>query len=226
MTGAVRTPVRIDFVADVICPFCWVGWARLKRALKERPLIAPQIVWRAFQLDPTTPPEGIDRKAYLAAKFPEPGRVEGMHRNIEDMGRGEGLEFRFDAIPRTPNTVGAHQVILWAAAEDKQDAAVEALFKAYFHDGRDIGDPETLAAIAGEVGMDPAAAARRLAEGEDAALIGQAYRSAAQAGITGVPFYIFDQKVGLPGAQPPETILAALEQAQKTAAVRPAGPAA
>src|SRR3569623_398152 len=184
MTGAVRTPVRIDFVADVICPFCWVGWARLKRALKERPLIAPQIVWRAFQLDPTTPPEGVDRKAYLAAKFPEPGRGEGMHRNIEALG------------------------------------------KAYFHDGRDIGDPAVLAAIAGEGGMDPAAAARRLAEGEDAALIGQAYRSAAQAGLTGVPFYIIAQKVGLPGAQPPETILAALEQAQKTAAVRPAGPAA
>jgi predicted DsbA family dithiol-disulfide isomerase len=212
------TPYRVDFVADVICPYCWIGWARLKRALAQRPKLKPEIVWRPFQLDPTTPPEGRDRKAHMAAKFPDTARLEQMHRQIADMGRDEGIEFRFDAIERAPNTSAAHRLVLWSMSEGRQDAVIDALFTAYFHDGKDIGDHAVLADIATACGMDGEVIARSLAHGQDETLIDQTQRAAAQAGITGVPFYIFDQKLGLSGAQPLTTVLDAMDQAARAPA--------
>lgn len=204
--------LRIDFVADVVCPFCWIGWARLKRALAGRPALDPDIVWRPFQLAPDLPPEGMDRKTYLEAKF-APGVLADMQARILDMGKGDGLEFRFGAIERSPNTSRAHRVILWAAAEGQLDAAADAMFAAYFRDGRDIGDAKVLAQIAHEAGLDAGEILRRLAADLDAELIRAAHIGAVRAGVAGVPFYVFGERIGLSGAQEPAALISALDRA-------------
>jgi len=168
------------------------------------------IRWRPFQLDPTIPPEGKNRRAYLEGKFGSPERIRQMHENVAAAGRGEGIPFAFDRIAISPNTLDAHRLIRWSGEAGPQDGIVEALFNAYFLEGRNIGDRGVLAEIAAENGMDRDAVAARLSSDEDRELVRGEISEAQRIGVTGVPTFILDGRYGLVGAQPAGEIAAAL----------------
>ena len=203
--------MRVDIVSDAICPWCFIGKRRFERALAELPAGTVEINWRPFQLNPDMPRDGMDRADYLRAKF---GDASGGRRydQVIDAGREEGIAFDFDAIKRTPSTLDAHRLIRYAGARERQDEVVEALFRAYFTAGRNIGDPAVLAAIAGEAGLDPQAAATYLASEDDVAAVRAEDDFARQVGIHGVPCFIFERKYAISGAQPPEVFRQVVEK--------------
>jgi predicted DsbA family dithiol-disulfide isomerase len=209
--------MQIDVVSDTICPWCFIGKRRLARALLERPDMEFDVRWRAFRLDPTVPPEGVERKAYLRAKFGDGERPKAMSEAIRAAGQSEDIAFAFDRIARTPNTVDSHRLIRWAGGAGLQDEMVEALFKAYFEDGRDIGDIDVLVEIAGDTGMDTALVADLLEEGADREIIEREDALAHRMGISGVPTFIFANKYALSGAHDPETLLEVIDKAAKEA---------
>ena len=204
--------IRIDIVSDVACPWCYVGKRRLETALASRPDIEADIHWRPYMLDPTIPKEGYPRKAYMTSKFGSAERATEMFDRVSAEAEREGLAFDMDAITVSPNTLDAHRLIHWAAAEGVQDAMKEALLKAFFVDARDVGDRDVLVEIAEAVGLDGAAIRAKLATDEDVALIEAEIAEARQIGVTGVPCFIVDRRVGLSGAQPPEAILETIDR--------------
>lgn len=203
-------PLAIDVVSDVVCPWCYLGKRRLERALSLAG-VDSTVRWRPFRLDPTIPPGGLDRHEYLTKKFGSVEAVAPAHARLTALGKEEGIDFRFDRITRSPDTVDAHRVIRWAGA-DRQDAMVERLFRAYFTEGRDIGDQEVLAALAGDVGLDATAIARRLATDEDRAEVEAEIDNAYRIGVTGVPGFILDGRYAVMGAQPAKTLADAIAQ--------------
>jgi predicted DsbA family dithiol-disulfide isomerase len=207
------SPLIVDVVADVVCPWCYLGWRRVKAAVALRPAARAQLVWRPYQLDPSIPEAGTDRKAYLAAKFRDPERLRQVHDALVSGGAEDGITFRFDLIEKSPNTNAAHRLIRWAFGAGVQDLVVEALFAAYFTEGRDIGDPMVLADIAGKAGMERLTVLQLLSEDADKAAVDQEHSLAVQGGVTGVPFVIFGGKVAVVGAEAPEHVLRALDQA-------------
>jgi predicted DsbA family dithiol-disulfide isomerase len=208
----------IDVVSDTICPWCFIGKRRLARALAERPDLEFDVRWRAYRLDPTVPAEGVDRKAYLKAKFGDGDRPRAMSEAIRQAGESEEIAFAFDRILKTPNTVDSHRLIRWAGGAGLQDEMVEALFKAYFEEGRDIGDIDVLVEIASETGMDTALVADLLEEGADREIIEREDALAHKMGITGVPTFIFANKYAVSGAHDPETLLELIDKVVKEAA--------
>jgi predicted DsbA family dithiol-disulfide isomerase len=206
--------IPVDVVSDVVCPWCFIGKRRLGRALGLRPGTPVAVRWRPFQLDPTIPAGGVDRTAYLTGKFGSAERIGEMHQRIAELGRAEGIAFDFGAIRMSPNTLDAHRLIRWAAQAGQQDAVVEALFRAYFEEGRNIGDADVLADIAAAVGLPRQEIAKRLAGDEDKAAVQQEIAMAGELGIRGVPFFIFDSRYAVSGAEAPETLAAALESAE------------
>jgi predicted DsbA family dithiol-disulfide isomerase len=194
----------IDIVSDVVCPWCYVGKRRLEAALATRPDLSVEIVWHAFQLNPGMPEKGMDRGDYLATKFGSPDRAASIYNDIEQAGATEGIEFAFDAIKRTPNTINAHRLILLAGRHDVQDAVVELLFCRYFLAGVDIGDPRQLIAIAAEAGIDEAAARAYLESDEGVEEVTSEDRQMRHIGVTGVPCFIIDKRFAISGAQAPE----------------------
>jgi predicted DsbA family dithiol-disulfide isomerase len=206
--------MQIDIVSDVICPWCFIGKRRLEKALALRPEVEPAITWRPFQLNPTMPEEGMERRAYLAAKFGDDAHAERIYANVGEAGSSVGIPFAFDRIRRTPNTRDAHRLIRYAAQSDRADIVVEALFHAYFIDGRDIGNHDTLAEIAGEAGLDGAAAARWLASPAERDDVLAEDRSARRLGINAVPCFIFERHYAVSGAQEPEFFLPVFDLVQ------------
>lgn len=212
-----RAPLTIDVISDVVCPWCYVGKRRLEGALAmtDTPVT---IHWRPFQLDASIPPEGKSRRDYLEQKFGSLERVGAMHEHIAKLGAEVGIPFAFDRIQVSPNTLDAHRLIRWAAAPVLQDSIVEALFRAYFIEGRNIGDRNVLADIAGSVGMDRKSVAERLASDEDRAEVQADIVGAQRIGVTGVPTYILANRYGLVGAQPVEELAQAFAKvAEETA---------
>jgi predicted DsbA family dithiol-disulfide isomerase len=204
-------PFQVDFVGDVVCPWCFLGWTRLKRALAMRPGLDALVAWRPYQLQFDIPAEGLPYAAFMAGLFPDPERRRAMDQRLTELGAEEGLDFRFDLIPRRPNTNAAHRVIRWAGLEGGRVA--EAVMKAHFTEGRDVGDPAVLADIAGRHGLDPAAVRSRLAAGEDVMAVDQECVAASRAGVTGVPFMIFAGRVALAGAEAADRIVMAIDKA-------------
>ena len=206
----------LDIVSDVICPWCFIGKRRLERALAQAPQPDLQIGWRPFQLNPDMPAEGMARDAYLLAKF---GDAKGgrMYDHVRTAGAEEGIAFAFERIQRTPNTIKPHRLIRRAGVAGKQDAMVEAVFRAYFLDGEDLSDDATLIRIAHAAGLDPTETAAYLAGEEDAAEIRAEDAFARQVGINGVPCFIVDRKFALSGAQPPEAFLEIFSLARREA---------
>jgi len=194
--GAMR---RIDVISDVICPWCWIGKRQLERALTlvETPFA---VHWRPYQLNPDMPAEGVERAAYRAAKFGSEERGRELDANVADAGRAVGLEFRHDLMLRTPNTIAAHRLMRWAG--ERQDDLAEALFRAYFQEGQDVGDHATLAAIAAGAGLDGAAAF--LASEEHLAEVQAEDATFRRIGISGVPSFAVDGQVMFSGAYPAE----------------------
>lgn len=205
--------MRIDIVSDTICPWCFVGKRRLERAITERPGLAFEISWRPFQLNPDMPGAGMDRDAYMEAKFGA-GGAGRFYQVIATAGGGEGIDFAFATMTRVPNTIDSHRLIRWAESAGVQDAVVEALFREYFLESADIGKPEVLIRVAREAGMDADLVAGLLAGNDDKKLVADEDKMARAMGITGVPCFIIDQKYAIVGANEPAAFLEIFDRAQ------------
>jgi predicted DsbA family dithiol-disulfide isomerase len=210
-------PLVIDVVSDVVCPRCYLGKRRLEKALagQNEPIV---IRWRPYQLDPTIPAGGIERAAYIRNKFGDESRIAPAHERLRALGAPVGIDFAFDKIKRSPNTLGAHRLIRWAGASGHQDAVVDRLFKLYFEQGRDIGDRPLLLEVAGECGMDRRAVETLFDQGADVEEVRAEIEQAQQLGVTGVPFFIFASRLGVPGAQEVEVLEKAIAQARQAMA--------
>jgi predicted DsbA family dithiol-disulfide isomerase len=210
--------VRIDYVFDTVCPWCYVGKRRFERALAQRPGARVSVHWRPFLLNPDLPPEGIDRRTYLDRKFGGPARVQRVHASVEAAGRGEGIIFDFDRITRTPNSLNSHRMIRQAIASGRESEAVEAVFRAYFCDGLDIGDIDVLTALGAGLGLDRLALRDHLeSETEVATVLGDNAR-AHRLGVNGVPCLIIDNQYALAGAQEPDILLRLIDIAREAEA--------
>ncbi|MCU0827149.1 MAG: DsbA family oxidoreductase [Tabrizicola sp.] len=197
--------IRLDIFSDPVCPWCYVGKANLDRALADHPDHLFQIQWHPFQLNPDLPPEGVAKRAYLEAKFGGKARVDAIHERLREVARAAGVEMDPDKPQRMPNTLNAHRLIHWAGIEGCQPEIVHRLMRAYWTEGRDIGDLDTLAAIAGEGGMDQAATLRLLHSDADADDIAARDADARHKGVNSVPTFLIAQQYVVSGAQPPET---------------------
>jgi predicted DsbA family dithiol-disulfide isomerase len=219
--GAAQTAAsvgsRIDIVSDAICPWCYIGKRQLERALA---LLAPEglhfsVHWNPFQLNPDMPKGGRDRVAYRAVKFGSAERARELDERVASAAAGVGLSFRQDLMLRTPNTLDAHRLIWLAGKEGVQDAAMEAVFAAYFTQGRDIGDSAVLADCAAEAGMDRASVAEFLAGNVAANEMLAADRAAREASVNGVPAFFLDGYSLFSGAMPADTMAGALRTGQQ-----------
>jgi predicted DsbA family dithiol-disulfide isomerase len=210
--------MQIDIVSDTICPWCFIGKRRIERALAERPNIAFEVHWRPYRLDPTIPPEGVDRRAYLKARFGDDPGVQSRGELIRAEGTSEGIVFAFDKIERTPNTLDSHRLVRWAASTGVQNDVVEKLFAAYFEQGRDVGDRNVLTEIAAAAGMDATIVRDLFEKDADRALIEREDMLAHEMGISGVPTFIFDSRLLISGAREPDVLLRVIDKAAETAA--------
>ncbi len=209
-----RTRLSVDIVSDVMCPWCYVGQKRLEKALGQVPDIDIDIHWRPFQLDPTLPPEGKDRRQYLSEKFGGDERAKTIYQSIKDAGEAEGIPFDFEAIELSPNTLDAHRLIRWAssAGEGVQNRLARRLFQLYFEEGGNIGDHKVLVEAAKAVGMDAAIVESLLATDSDREAVQSEIATANQMGISGVPCFLIEGKYAVMGAQDPDTLANALRQ--------------
>ena len=196
--------IRLDIFSDPVCPWCYIGKAYLDRALAARGDHPFAIEWQPFQLNPDMPAGGMDRASYLERKFGGKAQAVQIYARVEAAARAAGLVIDFANIPRIPNTLDAHRLIHWAGLEARQTPMKAALMQAYWRDGRDIGDLETLADIAGEVGLDRAAMARLLASDADRDAIAARDTHARERGVNAVPTFVIADRHVLSGAQPPE----------------------
>ncbi|KQS79566.1 disulfide bond formation protein DsbA [Rhizobium sp. Leaf384] len=205
--------VTVDVVSDVVCPWCYLGKARLDKAIAE---LASEILvtvnWRPYQLNPDLPPEGVDHKAHLAAKLGGHEAVARAHQTLTALGHADGVVFDFDAVTVSPNTLDAHRLIRWAQAEgaDVQANVVSGLFRANFAEGRNVGDRETLIDIAEAGGLDRAVVTALFASDADSADVKTEIDMARDMGVTGVPCFIIESKYAVMGAQSVEVLTSAL----------------
>ncbi len=195
--------IKLDILSDPICPWCYIGKANLDRALQANPDHPFAIEWHPFQLNPTMPREGMDRREYLEAKFGGKEAAVEVYGEIARAAEAAGLEINFEGIARTPNTLDAHRLIHWALIEGRQTAAVAALFQAFFREGRDIGDRDVLCEIGESIGMDGAMVRRLLESGTDEAEIRERDARAREMGVSAVPTFIVAGQAVVPGAQKP-----------------------
>ncbi len=202
--------LTIDVVSDVICPWCFLGKRRLDKAIAMVPEAEVQVRWHPYFLDPTIPADGISRHDYMTKKFGAE-RLKTIHDPLIAAGREDGVPYAFDQITRTPNTLNAHRLIYWSAAAGKQAGIVEALFMAYWSEGKDVGDTATLAAIAESKGMKQVR--KDLATDKDKLEIFTEVQQAQSMGIQGVPTFILAQKFGVSGAQSPELLADGIRRA-------------
>lgn len=209
-----KTTIRVSVVSDVVCPWCYIGKRRLERAVDQlRDKFDFDIEYLPFELNPQIPESGLEQKSYLTDKFGGENRYEQLTKHVTNIASQEGLTFDYERQKVSPNTRRAHRLIQLAKAEGKQLAVVEAFFKAHFTDGIDLSKQENLIAIASDAGVDPQQVENLLNSDEGAAEVEGMERQLQQLGITGVPFYIIDNKYGLSGAQPSEVFVKAFEEA-------------
>ncbi|MGQ0636733.1 MAG: DsbA family oxidoreductase [Planctomycetaceae bacterium] len=201
----------IDVISDVICPWCYIGKRRMEKAvaLAGRDV---RVRWHPFQLNPHIPKAGISRRKYRTAKFGSWEHSLALDAHVTEVGRADGIPFALDKIERAPNTLDAHRLICLAAQDDVQDAVVEALFRAYFTEGRDITTAPTLLDVVSDAGLDRCRAKALLNGDDGVAAILAAEEQAHLAGVEGVPFYLINGALALSGARQPSEFLAAFEQ--------------
>jgi predicted DsbA family dithiol-disulfide isomerase len=204
--------LSFEVISDVICPWCFIGKRRLEKAIAAHgePV---KVQWHAFQLNPTMPKEGISRREYRIRKFGSWERSMQLDANIVATGKDEGIHFNFDRMERTPNTVDAHRLIWLADKDGVQDAVVEALFLAYFTEGRDISNKQTLLEVVAKAGLDRGKAEAVLKGDEGMEAIKEAGEQAQRLRVDSVPFFVVNGKITLSGAQQPDTFLEAFRQA-------------
>jgi len=210
-------PVQIDIVSDVVCPWCFIGKRHLEQALamyrqRHPEASAPEVRWHPFQLNPQLPAAGIPRAQYTAAKFGGPERAKEIYDRVAAAGARAGIAFAFDRIEMQPNTIDAHRLMHRAGEVGIQDAMAESLFSGYFLEGRNFTDRTSLAELAQRAGMSAEDAKRYLDSDEDRALIAQQDEHARRIGVEGVPFFIFNQRLAVSGAQPAEILADVMER--------------
>lgn len=205
-------PVRIDVVSDVVCPWCFIGKHRLEKALALRPDIPVEVHWRPYFLNDWIPREGISREQYLTTKFGSPERYKGIAQRVTVAAAEEGLTYASDKMKRQPNTLDCHRLIRWAETEGKAGEMKQKLMDLYFTQGADLTDRETLVRAAADVGLDADTVREGLASDQDVAAIEQEALSAKEAGIEGVPCFIFGGKFAVSGAQSPEYLAEAIDR--------------
>ncbi len=204
-------PLVIEIASDVICPWCYIGKRRLEKALALLDgEVRPEIRWLPFQLNPEMPKEGIPRAEYRTAKFGSMERARGLDARVAKEGEGEGIAFAFERMERTPNTVAAHELIDLAQKQGKGTAVVDALFKSYFEEARDIGDAAVLAEIASAAGVS---GWPQQADSPQVAALEEDVRNL---GISAVPTFILGRRLGVSGAHPPEALAQAIREAAAT----------
>jgi predicted DsbA family dithiol-disulfide isomerase len=206
--------LSVEVISDVICPWCYIGKRRMERAIAARAgRDDVQVRWHPFQLNPHMAKEGMDRKQYRAAKFGSWERSLALDAQVTEAGRGEGIRFALDKIERTPNTLDAHCLIWLADREGVQDAVVEALFRAYFTEGRDISRTPTLLDVVAGAGLDRSRAEAVLSGDEGLTAIRAAEEEARRAEVQGVPFFLINNTLGLSGARETSAFLDAFDRA-------------
>ncbi|BCG73462.1 DSBA oxidoreductase [Mesorhizobium sp. 113-1-2] len=206
--------ITVDVVSDVVCPWCFIGQKRLDKAVAAAGNVDVHIRWRPFQLDPTIPPQGKDRREYMLAKFGSDERIREIHARIEPLGEAEGISFAFDAIRVAPNTLDAHRLIRWAGAagEAVQNRLVRRLFQLNFEEGVNIGDHAVLVEAAREAGMDASVVATLLPTDADVEAVRTEIATASRMGISGVPCFLLEGKYAVMGAQDADTLADAIRQ--------------
>jgi predicted DsbA family dithiol-disulfide isomerase len=209
--------VHIDVVSDVVCPWCYIGKHRLERALALAPETAAEVEYRPYFLNPWIPREGIDRKTYLETKFGSVARYDAIAERVGAAAAAEGLTYAPDKMKRQPNTIDCHRLILWAknGANNGADPArlKQRLMELYFAEGADLSDREVLVQAAQACGLDGELVRRLLAGDDDVARVTNEADAAKNAGIDGVPTFIFDSSLVLTGAQPPDYLATAIARA-------------
>lgn len=213
-----KARLSIEVVHDLVCPWCYLGLRRLMRTLRRRPDLLFDISWRPFLLNPDMPRAGMARTEYVVRKFGGEDRARRLYASITDIGRAERLLFRFDRIRRTPSSVDAHRLVRWASGFGRGAEAVEALFSAHFTDGRDVGDPNVLVAIAAAQGLDPVATHTFLLGDTEVDWVHSENLRAHRLGINGVPCFVVASRHAIAGAQEPEVIERLLDVAMMDAA--------
>jgi predicted DsbA family dithiol-disulfide isomerase len=215
--------MQIDVISDTVCPWCFIGKRRLQKAMALRPDIAFDVRWRPYQLDATVPRGGMDRQAYMRAKFgDDPKKIVEMYKLIAAEGAKDGIEFDFASIQRRPNTLDSHRLIRWAEAAGVQDDVVERLFIGYFENAEDIGDIRILADIADMCGMDGLEVAEMLEGDTDLSLVTREDEIAREMGVTGVPAMIFGNRLAVSGAREAEVLVSVIDRVTEMAGNQPA----
>jgi predicted DsbA family dithiol-disulfide isomerase len=207
-----RPPVRIDVVSDVVCPWCFIGKRRLEQAIAMKPDIPVEVHWRPYFLNDWIPREGISREQYLTTKFGSPERYKDIAQRVAAAAAAEGLVYAMDKISSQPNTTDAHRLIRWASGIGQAAEMKQRLMDLYFTEGADLTNQAVLVQAAADVGLDPEDVRAALASDQDVEAVTQEAQSAKEAGIEGVPCFIFGGRFAVSGAQSPEYLAEAIER--------------
>jgi predicted DsbA family dithiol-disulfide isomerase len=207
------SPLTIDVFSDVVCPWCFIGKRRLEKAIALRPDMPVEVRYRPYFLNPWVPREGMSRVDYLTTKFGSPERYEKIALRVAQAAANEGLTYNIGALARQPNTLDCHRLILWADSIGKAAQVKQRQMEIYFSEGGDLSDRDVLVQAASDCGLDPVEVRNLLASDVDVAAVERAAKSAQEAGIDGVPFYVFGNVLAVSGAQAPDYLAGAIERA-------------
>jgi predicted DsbA family dithiol-disulfide isomerase len=207
------TPLAIDVFSDVVCPWCFIGKRRLEKAIALRPDIPVDVHYRPYFLNPWVPRGGMSRTEYLTTKFGSPGRYEQIAQRVVKAAESEGLVYNVGSLARQPNTLDCHRLILWAGRIGKSAQIKQRLMEIYFTEGGDLSNLDVLVEAASDCGLDPNEIRNLLASDADVAAIELAAKSAQEAGIDGVPFFVFGNVLAVSGAQAPDYLAGAIQRA-------------
>ncbi|HET9716483.1 MAG TPA: DsbA family oxidoreductase [Pseudolabrys sp.] len=213
-----RVPVRIDVVSDVVCPWCFIGKRRLEKAIAMNPDIAVDVHYRPYFLNDWIPREGISREQYLTTKFGSPERYKAIAQRVSAAATAEGLTYAIDKISRQPNTIDPHRLIRWAGEAGKAAEMKQRLMDLYFTEGADLSDREVLVEAARSIGLDADHVRNSLESDRDVLETEREALSAKEAGIEGVPCFIFGGRFAVSGAQAPDYLAEAIARAQSARA--------
>ena len=207
------TALPIDMVSDVVCPWCFIGKRRLEKAIALKPEISVEVRFRPYFLNPWVARDGISREDYLTTKFGSPERYRSIAQRVAQAAAAEGLTYELDKIKRQPNTLDCHRLILWAGESGNAARMKQRLMDLYFTEGGDLTDRDVLVRAAADCGLDADLVRQRLADDTDVARVEREAESAKEAGIEGVPCFIFGGLIAVSGAQAPEYLAQAIERA-------------
>jgi len=202
--------LKVEIYSDVVCPWCFLGKKRLEAALKSLNITDADVHYLPYELNPSTPAEGVDRKAYLKAKFGGGRSLDAAHERLATLGKEVGINYRFDDISKVPNTLDSHRLLWLAEKEGVQPKVKEALMKAYFTDGKDLSDKKVLTEVVVNAGLDSSKVKKLLESNDGEREVREAEEKVYNLGISGVPFFIFNGKTAISGAQPLEVFVSAI----------------